>query len=136
MCSLLRIGPWKDGAGLAAYGVLLRKTSGCCHPAGYLGTHAAIAVATTCAGRLPQRRSRLFRAFFQATKDHFARGSLMDGGHNRIDALVDHPVRAIHHDHCAVIQVGHAMVRFLAFTKYKTRMGSPGSTAGLSACAS
>src|SRR2546430_3843136 len=92
---LLRIGPWKDGAGLAVHGVLLRKTSGCCRPAGYQGTYATIAVATTCAGRLPQRRRRLFRAFFRATQDHFARGSLMDGGHNRIDALVDHPVRAI-----------------------------------------
>ena len=80
---LLRIGPWKDGAGLAVHGVLLPKTSGCCRPAGYQGTYATIAVATTCAGRLPQRRRRLFRAFFQATKDHFARGSLMDGGHNR-----------------------------------------------------
>src|SRR5882762_3078775 len=123
---LTRIGLRKNGTCLAVRRALFWKTRGCFHPTPWLGTHTAIAVATPCRGSLPQRRRRLLRPFLQAAKDHFACRGLMNGRNNDIDTLVDHPAPAIHHDHRAIIQIRHALVCFLAFTKNQNPHGLAG----------
>src|SRR5581483_7078074 len=54
-------------------------------------------------------------AVVEFTKDHLARRSLQYRGHRNIHGLADHLARIVHHDHGAVIQIGHTLVVLFAF---------------------
>ena len=60
-----------------------------------------------------------FGAIIDATEDHFAGGSLVDGSDQDIDGAIDEAASAIDHDHGAVVEIGHALCGFLAFPEDK-----------------
>ena len=53
--------------------------------------------------------------FFVAAEDHLARRGLKHAGHRRLDGLADHLPRIVHDDHGSVVEIGNALVEFLAF---------------------
>ena len=52
---------------------------------------------------------------FVTSKDHLARRCLQNAGYRRVDRLADHLSRIVDNDHRPVIQVGDALIEFLAF---------------------
>ena len=54
------------------------------------------------------------RIFVVAAEDHFAHGRLEDGGDGDVDVLADHAARVVDDDHRPVVEIGHALVLFLA----------------------
>jgi len=57
------------------------------------------------------RRSRLFRAFFQASENHLPCGGLVHRCDNNVDALVDQPPRAIVRLRTSLPNAGGTLIR-------------------------
>src|SRR5436190_5612513 len=63
---------------------------------------------------------------FVATENHFACRSLQHAGHRAIHGLADHLACIVDNDHRAVIQIGNALIEFLAFFKNEDLHGFAG----------
>src|SRR5258708_17729153 len=68
-------------------------------------------------GGLFAGRNGSFGDFIEAAEDHFAGRSLVDGGDQDVHGFVDEAASAVDHDHGAVLEVGDALIDFLAFAK-------------------
>src|SRR5256885_4937866 len=66
---------------------------------------------------VPAGRRGKIGAFVKPAKDHFAGRSLMHGGDRDIDIAVGELARAVDDDHCAIFQIGDALIRFFALAQ-------------------
>ena len=64
---------------------------------------------------LADRRLLRARSFDVAPEDHLPGRRLENAGDDDVDVLADHPPRVVHDHHRPVVQVGDALVVFLAF---------------------
>jgi len=63
----------------------------------------------------PLRVVRDFATLFLVpAEDHLAGSCLEHAGHGRLNGLSDHLSGVVNNDHCAVIEVGYALIEFLA----------------------
>src|SRR5512134_1105181 len=64
--------------------------------------------------------------FLQAGEDHAAGCGLEHAGDHHIDVLADIAPGIVHDDHRAVVEVGHALARFLSFFQHEDTDGFAG----------
>src|SRR5579863_2740778 len=81
-------------------------------------------------GGLFAGRNGNFGAFFNAAENHFACGCLVDGSDQDVHGFVDEAASAIDHDHGAVLEVGNALIDFLAFAQNEDAHSFAGEESG------
>src|SRR6185503_19673865 len=59
--------------------------------------------------------SAIFRFFPETAEDHLAGSSLQHAGHRNVGVLADQTARIVDHHHRAIVEIGHALIVFLAF---------------------
>src|ERR1051325_3257271 len=59
--------------------------------------------------------SAVFRFFPETAEDHLTGSGLQHAGDCDIGVLADQPARIINHHHRSIIEIGHALIVFLAF---------------------
>src|ERR1700745_58074 len=71
-----------------------------------------------CRGGLFAGWNRSFTGVvIEAAKNHFTRGLLVPASYKNAHSFVDEAASAVHHDHGAVLEIGDALIDFLAFAK-------------------